>query len=88
MRTSAAMARAPDGLREILTGSPQHKHATKQRIQRGGFEGSLQFRNTRLARPDQTRDPELLDELAQQVIVTKHHGFSTVEVRGVEGPDD
>jgi len=31
-----------------------------------------------------THIPELRDEFAQQVIVTKHQGFSTVEVRGVE----
>lgn len=30
-----------------------------------------------------THIPELRDEFAQQVIVTKHQGFSTVEVRGV-----
>jgi exonuclease SbcC len=30
-----------------------------------------------------THIPELRDELAQQVIVTKHQGFSTVEVRGL-----
>ena len=29
-----------------------------------------------------THIPELRDEFAQQVIVTKHQGFSTVEVRG------
>ncbi|HWM89410.1 MAG TPA: hypothetical protein VN493_01440 [Thermoanaerobaculia bacterium] len=27
--------------------------------------------------------PELRDEFAQQVTVTKHQGFSTVEVRGL-----
>lgn len=32
-----------------------------------------------------THIPELRDEFAQQVIVTKRQGFSTVEVRGVEG---
>src|SRR6266496_3098869 len=47
--------RAPDSLREILTGSPESKETTKQCVQRGGFEGSLQFRNTRLARLDQKR---------------------------------
>ena len=31
-----------------------------------------------------THIPELRDEFAQQVIVTKHQGFSTVEVHGVE----
>jgi exonuclease SbcC len=31
-----------------------------------------------------THIPELRDEFAQQVIVTKHQGFSTVEVRGLE----
>jgi exonuclease SbcC len=31
-----------------------------------------------------THIPELRDEFAQQVLVTKHQGFSTVEVRGVE----
>jgi DNA repair protein SbcC/Rad50 len=31
-----------------------------------------------------THIPELRDEFAQQVIVTKHQGYSTVEVRGVE----
>ncbi|HEX5715287.1 MAG TPA: SbcC/MukB-like Walker B domain-containing protein, partial [Thermoanaerobaculia bacterium] len=31
-----------------------------------------------------THIPELRDEFAQQVIVTKHQGFSTVEVRGSE----
>jgi exonuclease SbcC len=31
-----------------------------------------------------THIPELRDEFAQQVIVTKHQGFSTVEVRGAE----
>ena len=31
-----------------------------------------------------THIPELRDEFAQQVIVTKHHGYSTVKVRGVE----
>jgi hypothetical protein len=30
-----------------------------------------------------THIPELRDEFAQQVIVTKHPGFSTVEVRGL-----
>jgi hypothetical protein len=30
-----------------------------------------------------THIPELRDEFAQQVIVTKHQGFSTVEVRGL-----
>ena len=30
-----------------------------------------------------THIPELRDEFAQQIIVTKHHGYSTVEVRGV-----
>ena len=29
-----------------------------------------------------THIPELRDEFTQQVIVTKHQGFSTVEVRG------
>ena len=29
-----------------------------------------------------THIPELRDEFAQQVIVTKHQGSSTVEVRG------
>lgn len=36
-----------------------------------------------------THIPELRDEFSQQVIVTKHQGFSTVEVRGLadsEGP--
>lgn len=31
-----------------------------------------------------THIPELRDEFSQQVIVTKHQGYSTVEVRGVE----
>ena len=31
-----------------------------------------------------THIPELRDEFAQQVIVTKHQGYSTVELRGVE----
>jgi exonuclease SbcC len=31
-----------------------------------------------------THIPELRDEFAQQVIVTKHQGYSTVEVRGLE----
>jgi exonuclease SbcC len=31
-----------------------------------------------------THIPELRDEFAQQVLVTKHQGFSTVEVRGLE----
>ena len=30
-----------------------------------------------------THIPELRDEFAQQIIVTKHQGFSTVEVRGL-----
>jgi exonuclease SbcC len=30
-----------------------------------------------------THIPELRDEFAQQIIVTKHQGYSTVEVRGV-----
>jgi exonuclease SbcC len=34
-----------------------------------------------------THIPELRDEFAQQVIVTKHQGFSTVEVHGVDVPD-
>jgi exonuclease SbcC len=32
-----------------------------------------------------THIPELRDEFAQQVIVTKRQGFSTVEVRGASG---
>jgi DNA repair exonuclease SbcCD ATPase subunit len=31
-----------------------------------------------------THIPELRDEFAQQVIVSKRQGFSTVEVRGLE----
>ena len=31
-----------------------------------------------------THIPELRDEFAQQVIVTKHQGFSTVEIRGLD----
>jgi DNA repair exonuclease SbcCD ATPase subunit len=33
-----------------------------------------------------THIPELRDEFAQQVIVIKHQGYSTVEVRGLAEP--
>jgi exonuclease SbcC len=33
-----------------------------------------------------THIPELRDEFAQQIIVIKHHGYSTVELRGLEEP--